>query len=48
MVKYITKDGLAALSQYKYTGVDNSFLANLFMKHYWNWATVTFFPAWFA
>jgi ethanolaminephosphotransferase len=48
MVKYITKDGLNALSQYKYTGVDNSFLANLFMKHYWNWATETFFPTWFA
>jgi ethanolaminephosphotransferase len=34
---FISQQGVQNLGVYKYNGVDQSFLANLIMKHWWNW-----------
>ncbi|EGC36616.1 hypothetical protein DICPUDRAFT_94272 [Dictyostelium purpureum] len=45
--KYVTEKGIANLSNYHYSGVDNSFCGNKFLKHWWNYC-VEFTPLWLA
>jgi len=45
---YLSAQGSANLANYCYSGVDHSILANLFMKHFWNWALEKFIPLWIA
>lgn len=43
----IPAEGLEALKHYKYSGVDNSWLANNYGRPFWNWA-VNLLPWWIA
>jgi ethanolaminephosphotransferase len=45
---YISQQGLDNLKYYRYSGVDKSFLANLFLKKHWDWCTRVLFPIWMA
>ncbi|KAN0053274.1 hypothetical protein ACTA71_009723 [Dictyostelium dimigraforme] len=45
--KYISEKGIANLANYHYSGVDNSFCGNKFLKHWWNYC-VNFTPLWLA
>eukprot|EP01118_Nematostelium_gracile_P016706 TRINITY_DN6982_c0_g1_i1.p1 TRINITY_DN6982_c0_g1~~TRINITY_DN6982_c0_g1_i1.p1 ORF type:complete len:399 (-),score=65.44 TRINITY_DN6982_c0_g1_i1:37-1233(-) len=45
---FISQQGVQNLSNYKYVGVDQSFLANLIMKHWWNWLIDNVVPPWIA
>jgi len=45
---YISAQGIQNLESYKYSGVDHSFLANLVMKHFWNWLLDNVVPVWIA
>lgn len=45
--KYISEKGIANLAHYSYSGVDNSFCAKHFLKHWWNYC-VEFTPLWLA
>ncbi|KAM9982679.1 hypothetical protein ACTFIZ_007210 [Dictyostelium cf. discoideum] len=45
--KYISEKGITNLANYHYSGVDNSFCGNKFLKHWWNYC-VNFTPLWLA
>jgi len=45
---FISAQGIQNLESYKYSGVDQSFLANLVMKHFWNWLLDNVVPVWIA
>jgi len=45
---YLSSQGAANLASYSYTGVDKSIIANLVMKHYWNWLIDNVVPLWIA
>lgn len=42
---YIGAHGVAALQRYKYSGVDNSYLAKYVLQPFWS-RFVNFFPLW--
>ncbi|GAM28629.1 hypothetical protein SAMD00019534_118050 [Acytostelium subglobosum LB1] len=46
--RYITDKGIANLEHYSYSGVDNSFCAKHFLKHWWNFGVERLTPIWLA
>jgi ethanolaminephosphotransferase len=44
---WLSSENLKALENYAYTGIDLSFLVDLFLRDFWNWC-MNFVPLWMA